>query len=96
MEGDGFRKDMLLAVQYGMAEVWLFNGNGNAPPNILKGIVKYILVSDFAASNKKLSSKKLPMLSKDFYWEEMDEDEVAQFLNYCELHMNNSDSSGDY
>ncbi|GAA0170310.1 hypothetical protein LIER_24602 [Lithospermum erythrorhizon] len=30
MEGDGFRKDMLLAVQCGMAEVWLFNGNDSS------------------------------------------------------------------
>lgn len=43
MGGANFRREMALAIKRGVARVWLWDGEGHAPENVINGIVEYLV-----------------------------------------------------
>ncbi|XP_027172217.1 uncharacterized protein LOC113771867 [Coffea eugenioides] len=87
LEEINFSHAMFLAVQQGMARIWLWDGQGNAPSTLINGIVEYL--SNIAVSSGGLlgfGSLDLESMEKDSNcWKSKNPKAVAQFLNYCEL-----------
>ncbi|KAL2476590.1 Plant basic secretory protein (BSP) family protein [Abeliophyllum distichum] len=80
MEDQNFKHAMLLEVKKCVARIWLWDGQGNAPHNLINGIVEYI-ASNFSASSP-IKAKLLS--STTAYWKHNDIRVVTEFLNYCE------------
>ncbi|KAI3457065.1 hypothetical protein Pfo_013728 [Paulownia fortunei] len=84
MEGTNFGHAMILAVRQGVARIWLWDGQGNAPRNLINGIVEYMtnnLGASFAVSSPDTAE---PPESATACWKHEDSRVVAEFLNYCE------------
>ncbi|KAG8386718.1 hypothetical protein BUALT_Bualt03G0178100 [Buddleja alternifolia] len=83
MEGTNFGQSTFQAVQQGMARIWVWDGQGKAPKNLIDGIVEYI--SSNLGGLAGLSDPKrveLPQVAT-VCWQH-DSRTVAQFLEYCE------------
>lgn len=87
MEGTNFRHAMVRSIYEGVARVWLWDGQGNAPINLINGIVEYtthnLLVGSFTAAISSLVGAEPPR-STTACWKRDDSRVVAEFLNYCE------------
>ncbi|CAK9173926.1 unnamed protein product [Ilex paraguariensis] len=85
MQETNFSHAMLLAVQRGMARIWLWDGQGNAPLYLINGMVEYI--TELAGFGTALNSGVGDSLESDYTcWNSKDSKAVAQFLNNCERH----------
>nr|GMD90322.1 uncharacterized protein LOC109150370 [Ipomoea batatas] len=86
MHDPNFKHAMFLAVQRGMARIWLWDGQGNAPITLINGIVDYIsTLAVSGGSPPAPSSAELPEYSGSGCWTgNSDPRAVAGFLNYCE------------
>ncbi|XP_057763785.1 uncharacterized protein LOC130985043 [Salvia miltiorrhiza] len=55
LEGANFDREMALAIRRGVARVWLWDGAGDAPRNVVDGIVEYLVeICDDAAAPEVL------------------------------------------
>ncbi|CAI9757183.1 unnamed protein product [Fraxinus pennsylvanica] len=84
MEEQNFKHAMLLALHQGVARIWLWDGQGNSPHNLINGVVEYITSNLSASSTKSNPSKVEPSASTTACWKHDDVKVVAEFLNYCE------------
>nr|GMD84238.1 uncharacterized protein LOC109150370 [Ipomoea batatas] len=86
MHDPNFKHAMFLAVQRGMARIWLWDGQGNAPITLINGIVDYIsTLAVSGGSPPAPSGAELPEYSGSGCWTgNSDPRAVAGFLNYCE------------
>ncbi|GFP87868.1 hypothetical protein PHJA_000930500 [Phtheirospermum japonicum] len=81
LEGANFDEAMILAIRKGVARVWLWDGQGNAPTNLINGIVEYIiLMTDNVGGRWAVE----PPISATACWKHDDLRRVAGFLGYCE------------
>ncbi|XP_038886866.1 uncharacterized protein LOC120077080 [Benincasa hispida] len=76
---------MSAAVLRGMSRVWLWNGEGHAPPSLLDGMVEHI-VTAAGFVEKKYSGGAVSTLAacEPMWWKDIDPMEVAMFLDYHE------------
>ncbi|XP_019153823.1 PREDICTED: uncharacterized protein LOC109150370 [Ipomoea nil] len=87
MHEKNFKHSMFLAVQRGMARIWLWDGQGNAPVTLINGVVDYIssLAVNGGAPAAAAAGAELPEYSGSGCWKgTSDPRTVAGFLNYCE------------
>lgn len=87
MAEPNFKHATFLAVQRGMARIWLWDGQGNAPTSLINGIVDYITTLAISGGAPPSSSggAELPEYSGSGCWKgNNDPRAVAGFLNYCE------------
>ncbi|XP_073157963.1 uncharacterized protein [Henckelia pumila] len=85
LEGSDFRHDMLLAVQQGVARVWLWDGKGESPKDLINGIVEYI-TSNLGGFGRLPEEASPPEegFSSAACWKRQDPRAVAGFLKHCE------------
>ncbi|XP_055808622.1 uncharacterized protein LOC129877161 [Solanum dulcamara] len=79
LEGPNYKRDMFLALQKGMARIWLWDGQGNAPSNIVNGMIEYITSFEMSGS-ESVESVRL----KRSCWKSKDTRTIVKLLNYCE------------
>ncbi|KAK6917985.1 basic secretory protein [Dillenia turbinata] len=85
MEEKNFDHAMADAIQRGMARVWLFDGEGDAPTRVIDGIVEYIATSASGGGFSSTSSGEEVFEDCDkVRWEGLDTMSVAHLLHYCE------------
>lgn len=79
LEGPNYKRDMFLALQKGMARIWLWDGQGNAPSNIVNGMIEYITSFEMSGSESVESVR----LNRSC-WKSKDTRTIVKLLNYCE------------
>lgn len=82
LEGPFFKRDMFLALQRGMACIWLWDGKGNAPSNIVNGMIEYI--TSLASLSGHVMSESESVKSDKSCWKSKDTKIIVKLLNYCE------------
>ncbi|XP_006360003.1 uncharacterized protein [Solanum tuberosum] len=85
LEGPNYKRDMFLALQKGMARIWLWDGRGNAPSSLVNGMTEYItslasLSGRVTSESKSVKSLKLNRSC----WKSKDKRTIVKLLNYCE------------
>lgn len=85
LEGPNYKRDMFLALQKGMARIWLWDGQGNAPSSLVNGMAKYItsLASLSGRVTSESESVKSLKLNRSC-WKSKDKRTIVKLLNYCE------------
>ncbi|XP_008782150.2 uncharacterized protein LOC103701759 [Phoenix dactylifera] len=73
---------MASAVQRGMAQVWLWNGRGGAPPSLLNAMAEYLTMA--ARLIHHLKPNDFSIASKTSCWGDRSYIDDARFLQYCE------------
>ncbi|XP_075498034.1 LOW QUALITY PROTEIN: uncharacterized protein LOC142536410 [Primulina tabacum] len=90
LEGTDFKRGMFLAVQQGVARVWLWDGQGQSPKYLINGIVEYITNNLDGFGRLPPSLEEAAPLQKGFSsaacWKSQDPRAVAEFLKHCERH----------
>lgn len=87
MEENNFRYATLLAIQAGIARMWIWDGSGNAPLTLVNGIVDFITTKlgiSSGLSTFEKSDYESPEFDRDC-WKSKNPKAVANFLNFCEL-----------
>lgn len=88
LEGTDFRRAMFLAVQQGVARVWLWDGQGQSPKYLINGIVEYITSNLDGFGKLPPSVEEAAPPQKGFSsvacWKSQDPIAVAEFLKHCE------------
>lgn len=88
LEGTDFRRGMFLAVQQGVARVWLWDGQGQSPKYLINGIVEYITSNLDGFGKLPPSVEEAAPPQKGFSsvacWKSQDPIAVAEFLKHCE------------
>ncbi|KAA0061692.1 peptidase [Cucumis melo var. makuwa] len=76
---------MSTAILRGMSRVWLWNGEGHAPPSLLDGMVEHI-VAAAGFVERKYSGGAVGTLAacEPMWWKDKDPMEIATFLDYHE------------
>lgn len=76
---------MSAAILRGMSRVWLWNGEADAPPSLLDGMVEHI-VGAAGFVEKKYSGGVVSKLAacEPMWWKDKDPMQVAMFLDYHE------------
>ncbi|KAJ8534534.1 hypothetical protein K7X08_016262 [Anisodus acutangulus] len=84
LEGPSYKRDMFLALQKGMARIWLWDGQGNAPSNLVNGMIEYI--TSLASFGRITSESELvePMKLNRSCWKSKDTRTIVKILNFCE------------
>ncbi|XP_059302737.1 uncharacterized protein LOC132054781 [Lycium ferocissimum] len=85
LEGSNYKHDMFLALQKGMARIWLWDGQGNAPSNLVNGMIDYI--TNLASSSGRVTSESELVESVALgrrCWKSKDTRTIVKSLNYCE------------
>ncbi|XP_016465475.1 uncharacterized protein LOC107788313 [Nicotiana tabacum] len=79
-----YKHAMSLALQKGMARIWLWNGQGNAPASLVNGMIEYI--ASLASSGRATSESESvePVTVERSCWKSKNSRTIAKFLNYCE------------
>ncbi|KAL8031725.1 hypothetical protein ABFX02_13G045500 [Erythranthe guttata] len=82
MGGANFRHDTVLAMQRGVARIWLWDGL----TNLINGIVEYMVINNLGGSSAASSraDRAEPPQSATACWKNDDSRVVAEFLNNCE------------
>ncbi|CAA0816303.1 Plant basic secretory protein (BSP) family protein [Striga hermonthica] len=81
MEGPDYDRAVVRAVRKGAARVWIWDGRGRAPMNLVNGIVE-LLAGELGGPRAMPG----PLDSADgACWTREDPREVAEFLRYCEV-----------
>lgn len=76
---------MSAAILRGMSRVWLWNGEGYAPPSLLAGMVEHITASAGFVEKKYSGGVVTTLMACDpMWWKDKDPTEVAIFLEYQE------------
>ncbi|XP_010904913.1 uncharacterized protein [Elaeis guineensis] len=70
------------AVQRGMAQVWLWNGQGGAPRSLLDSMADYLTMA--ARLRQHLKHNDLSITTNASCWDDGSYIDVARFLQYCE------------
>ncbi|WMV48964.1 hypothetical protein MTR67_042349 [Solanum verrucosum] len=85
LEGLNYKRDMFLALQKGMARIWLWDGQGNAPSSLVNGMTKYItsLASLSRRVTYEFESVKSVKLNRSC-WKSKDKRTIVKLLSYCE------------
>ncbi|CAI9089043.1 OLC1v1023533C1 [Oldenlandia corymbosa var. corymbosa] len=96
LEGIDFKRAIYVAMQKGMVRLWLWDGfgNGNAPSNLVNGIVEFVSQQAFSggrfrqpdsgSSDLEYSSELEEGLKNDC-WRSKNPKAMARFLSYCEM-----------
>nr|XP_010327101.1 uncharacterized protein LOC104649471 [Solanum lycopersicum] len=85
LEGPDYKRDMFLAFQEGMARIWLWDGQGNAPSSLVNGMVEYI--TSLASLSERVTSESESVKSVKLNrscWKSKDKRTIVKLLNYCE------------
>lgn len=84
--GTNMNHAMSTAVLRGMSRVWLWNGEGHAPPSLLDGMVEHI-VATAGFVEKKYPGGAVSTLAacEAMWWKDKDPMEIAMFLDYHEI-----------
>ncbi|KAI3949920.1 hypothetical protein MKW92_046101 [Papaver armeniacum] len=83
-------KEVVMAVQRGMARVWIWSyGDYNGvPESLIQGMEEYVVANsvgfDYHPSLSNSGKKKLPSDSENTCWKDKNPVNVAHFLRYCE------------
>lgn len=76
---------MSAAVFRGMARVWLWDGEADAPPLLLAGMVEYVVAAAGLVERKYSGGVVTTSIACDpMWWKDKDPMEVANFINYQE------------
>ncbi|KAK9049341.1 hypothetical protein SSX86_031690 [Deinandra increscens subsp. villosa] len=79
---DNMNDAFVLAVLQGMARVWLWDGKGATPPQVLNGVVEYIsTLSGFKSPEEWNSGGEVPE-KNEICWKDEDPRKVAGFLRF--------------
>ncbi|KAG1330497.1 hypothetical protein COCNU_02G004650 [Cocos nucifera] len=70
------------AVQRGMAQVWLWNGQGGAPRSLLDSMAEYLTMPARPRHHSK--HKDFSITTNTSCWDDRSDIDVARFLQYCE------------
>ncbi|KAK6134956.1 hypothetical protein DH2020_031293 [Rehmannia glutinosa] len=81
MEGTNFRHAMSLALQKGVARIWIWDGQGNAPKNLINGILEY-MTNNLGGWSRPHRAEPPELATA--CWKHEDSRVVAGFLNYYE------------
>ncbi|KAL3652468.1 hypothetical protein CASFOL_002149 [Castilleja foliolosa] len=88
MERTNFDEAIIRAIREGVALVWLWDGQGNAPKNLINGIVEYIILMLYNLGDRwavvSPDHRAEPPDSVVVCWKHDDPRWVAGFLSYCE------------
>ncbi|KAF9587887.1 hypothetical protein IFM89_006141 [Coptis chinensis] len=87
MEEKNVEKAVVLAVQRGMTRVWLWNGEGGTPDELIDGIVEFVNVVGGHVGIPDYRLKRLPVVD-NMCWKYGDHMDMAHFLRYCETMKN--------
>ncbi|TMW98924.1 hypothetical protein EJD97_003314 [Solanum chilense] len=85
LEGPDYKRDMFLALQEGMARIWLWDGQGNAPSSLVNGMVEYITSLASLSERVTLESESVKSVKLNrSCWKSKDKKTIVKLLNYCE------------
>ncbi|CAN4087316.1 unnamed protein product [Withania somnifera] len=80
LKGPNYKRNIFLTLQKGMARIWLWDGQGNAPSSLVNGMIEYI--TSLASSTESESVE--PVKLDRSCWKSKDTRTIVNFLNYCE------------
>ncbi|KAJ7965083.1 Basic secretory protein, partial [Quillaja saponaria] len=84
LEDVNFHDAIVFKVQRAMAKIWLWDGESNAPPSLIDGMVEYVCeLAGFGNVKFSGSHVELPEC-EHVWWKDKNPKVVARFLHYCE------------